>query len=74
MYTKIRNFRPADLEGYVALYNASESADPDFKRKTVEGVRRNTLERPHYDPEGHFVAIEEGRIIVAGGSSTIPSM
>lgn len=66
MSTEIRNFRSADLDEYVALYNDSEASDPDFRKLTAEDVRRIVLGHPHYEPEGHFVAIESGRIVASG--------
>ena len=72
MCIEIRNFRKADLEGFVALYNASEATDPDFRELTVREIRRYILEHSSHDPEGHFVAIE-GDQIVASGNGTFAS-
>lgn len=71
---EIREFRSADLKGYVEMTNSSCRADPDFKEVTTDDVRRNVLESSDYRPEGHFVAIESDRIVGGGRGIWTPQL
>ncbi len=72
MHIEIRNFQDSDLEYYVALYNASEAADPDFRPLTAEELQEIVLKHPAYDPRGHFVAVEADKLICSGRGIHIP--
>ncbi len=64
--TEIRNFKPPDLDGYLELHNTAEASDPDFRKLTAEDVRRTILDHPYHDTEGHFVAVESGKMVASG--------
>ncbi len=44
----------------------AEAKNPDFRKFTASHVRRTLLEYPSYDPEGHFTAMDKGRMIGSG--------
>ncbi len=64
--TQVRKFQPDDLDDYTTLFNSAEARNPDFKKLTAEEMRKIELESSDYDPDAHFVAIEEGRIVGSG--------
>jgi len=66
MCIEIRSFQDGDIEDLALLYNASEREDPDHRRLMVDDLRRVMLEHPAYEPQGHFVAIDAGRLICSG--------
>ncbi|UCD93129.1 MAG: GNAT family N-acetyltransferase [Methanobacteriota archaeon] len=72
MCTEIRKFQSTDLDGYLQLYNTSEKSDPDFRKLTTKDVHRIVLDHPHHDPEGHFVAVDSGRIVANGRGVFVP--
>ncbi|MCK5290415.1 MAG: GNAT family N-acetyltransferase [Thermoplasmata archaeon] len=63
---EIRNFRTTDLDAYVELRNEAEAEDPNFEKVTKEDVTEYELEYERYDPEGHFSAVEGGKMIGSG--------
>ena len=74
MTAEIREFRLTDLDGYVEMSNSSCRDDPDFKEVTAEDVRRNILDSADYRPEGHFVAVEGGRVVGKGRGIWTPQV
>lgn len=72
MYIEVRSFQDGDIEDLALLCNVSEKEDPDHRPLTVDELRRVTLEHPAYDPQGHFVALDAGRLICSGRGIFVP--
>ena len=70
----IRKFTLGDLPADVSTYNEAEAGNPDFRRFTPEDFRKHLLEDPHYQPEGHFVAVKDGLLVASARAGFHPEI
>ena len=55
-----------DLEKFVEFYNLAHADYPTHRPLTGEMLRDHVFNKPNYDGQGHFIALEDSKIIGLG--------
>lgn len=67
MPINIRNLdKDKDLEKFVEFYNLAHADYPTHRPLTAEMLKDHVIDKPTYDEKGHFIALEDSKIIGLG--------